>query len=67
MDYLVRIVKKNEDFVLFEMLKAGIQPFDRYSKKPICCNYYHHEYYYLYSQYNKIQDIADPKEKRRCT
>ena len=57
------LLEKHKDFVLFEMLKAGIRPFDRYSKEPVHCNYYHHEYYYLFSQYEKLQNIADPEEK----
>lgn len=58
-----KLLKKHEDFVLFEMLKAGIQPLDRYSKEPICCDYYHHEYSYLHSQTEKLQNIVDPEER----
>jgi len=44
----------------------GIQPFNKYSKEPIHCSYYHHEYYDLFSQDEKLQNIADSKEKENA-
>ena len=58
------LLDKYEDYVLFKFLKTSLlQPFDKYSKEPIYCDYYHHEYYYLHSQYEKLQNIVDLDER----